>query len=267
MSQAAIHDVPERRSGIQHRRPVLHRLVWLARQTRHSKRSKRSLHLPRRRPGLLALHIQTHSQLTSPPQVYYDYFTHHAYRGSPKGRFITVPADLHEIPLLVRGGSIVPTRERPRRSSPLMKHDPFTLRVALDTTGSARGELYLDDGETYAHALGDMVWRGLVAETQGKGKGRTVRIASVDLAAGGTGVGVYDPLNEFARSVGEVRVEKVVVVGLGTKPLSVVLENGKELEWEYTPGVGSKKEGQPGVLVVKDPAMGVVEDWAIIVKL
>lgn len=78
---------------------------------------------------------------------------------------------------------------------------------------------------------------------------------------------VYDPQNEFARSIREVRVEKVVVVGLGTKPVSVVLESGRELEWEYTPGVGSEKEGQPGVLVVKDPAVGVAEDWAIIVKL
>lgn len=149
-----------------------------------------------------------------------------------------------------------------------MKHDPFTLRVALDTAGNARGELYLDDGETYANERGDMVWRGLVAETKGKGRGRTVRIASVDLAAGGgTGVSVYDPRNEFARSVGEVRVEKMVMVGLGTKPVSVVLESGRELEWEYTTGVGSEKEGQPGVLVVKDPAVGVAEDWAIIVKL
>ena len=61
---------------------------------------------------------------------------------------MTVPAELHQVPLLIRGGSIVPTRERPRRSSPLMKNDPFTLRVALGNTCSARGELYVDDGET-----------------------------------------------------------------------------------------------------------------------
>ena len=149
-----------------------------------------------------------------------------------------------------------------------MKHDPFTLRVALDTSGNARGELYLDDGETYAHARGDVVWRGLVAKTgKGKGKGGEVRITSVDLAAAGTEVGAYDPLNEFARGVGEVRVEKVVVVGLGTKPVSVVLESGEDLEWEYTHGLGSEKEGQPGVLIVKDPAVGVAEDWTIVVKL
>jgi alpha 1,3-glucosidase len=143
-----------------------------------------------------------------------------------------------------------------------MKHDPFTLRVALDTSGNARGEVYLDDGETYGYGRGDVVWRGFDAEsTKGKGKGkeiRTVRISSVDLATR-TAVGVYDPKNEFARSVGDVRVEKLVVLGLGKKPLSVVLDGGRELEWEFA------LEG--GVLVVKDPAVRVVDDWAVIVKL
>ncbi|KAG1743770.1 glycoside hydrolase family 31 protein [Suillus occidentalis] len=195
-------------------------------------------------------------------QVYYDYFTNHAHR--PKDRHITLPANLDQIPLLIRGGSIIPTRERPRRSSPLMKHDPFTLRVALDTFGNARGELYLDDGETYGYGRGDVVWRGFGAEsTKGKGKGKgkeigMVRISSVDLATR-TAVGAYDPTNEFARSVGDVRVEKLVVLGLGKKPLSVVLDGGRELEWEFT------SEG--GVLVVKDPAVRVVDDWAVVVKL
>ncbi|KAG1774092.1 glycoside hydrolase family 31 protein [Suillus placidus] len=191
-------------------------------------------------------------------QVYYDYFTNHAHR--PQNRHITLPANLDQIPLLIRGGSIIPTRERPRRSSPLMKHDPFTLRIALDTSGNARGEVYLDDGETYGYGRGHVVWRGFGAEsTKGKGKGQgigMVRISSVDLAAS-TEVGAYDPMNEFARSVGDVRVEKLVVLGLGKKPLSVVLDGGRELEWEFT---------SEGVLVIKDPAVRVVDDWAVVVQ-
>ncbi len=72
-------------------------------------------------PCMLCLNIR-------PFQVYYDYFSSHIYRGNQKN--VTVKAELHQIPLFIRGGSIVPTRERPRRSSPLMKLDPFTLRVA-----------------------------------------------------------------------------------------------------------------------------------------
>ncbi|KAH7098279.1 alpha-glucosidase [Auriculariales sp. MPI-PUGE-AT-0066] len=79
-------------------------------------------------------------------QPYYDYFTHAIHRGSNK--HITVPAALHQVPLFLHGGSILPTRERPRRASPLMKRDPFTLTVALNRDGAAKGALYLDDGES-----------------------------------------------------------------------------------------------------------------------
>ncbi|THG94704.1 hypothetical protein EW026_g6814, partial [Hermanssonia centrifuga] len=44
-------------------------------------------------------------------EVYYDYFTHHAYRGSANGKDVTLPAALHQVPLLIRGGSILPTRD------------------------------------------------------------------------------------------------------------------------------------------------------------
>ena len=45
-----------------------------------------------------------------------------------------------------RGGTIIPKKERVRRSSALMRHDPYTLVVALDRAGRATGTLYIDDG-------------------------------------------------------------------------------------------------------------------------
>ncbi|RDB25094.1 Neutral alpha-glucosidase AB [Hypsizygus marmoreus] len=207
-------------------------------------------------------------------QVYYDYFNHHAYRGAAKGKEITVPAALHQIPLFIRGGSIIPTRERPRRATTSMKKDPFTLRVALDKTGTARGELYLDDGETYGHEKGQFVWRELVAEKPVK-KARSVRIASKDLglrrpgeAVEGVALTAFDPGNAFAKSIGDVRVEKVVVLGLNAKPTGVRVEGGGDLVWEYTPGVaaGEKKEGTASVLSIKDPKVLVTKDWAIVIE-
>ena len=53
-----------------------------------------------------------------------------------------------------------------------MKGDPFTLRVALDKDGGARGEVYLDYGEGYAHRDGEVVWRQFEASSKGKGKGK-----------------------------------------------------------------------------------------------
>ncbi|KAJ6590144.1 glycoside hydrolase family 31 protein [Mycena vulgaris] len=205
-------------------------------------------------------------------QVYYDYFSHHAYRGAAKGKEITVQAALDQIPLFVRGGSIVPTRERPRRSSPLMKLDPFTLRVALGKAGGATGELYLDDGVSYAHQQGQFVWRAFGAEA---GK-KTVRLTTRDLGAARVGEAVdgaalasYNARNAFAESIKEVRVEKIVVLGLSGKPVSVKVEGGETLVWEYTPGVaaGAKGEGAASVLTIKDPKVRVVEDWAIVIQL
>jgi alpha 1,3-glucosidase len=205
-------------------------------------------------------------------QVYYDYFTNYAYRGAAKGKEITVAADLHQLPLFLRGGSILATRERQRRSSPLMKYDPFTLRVALNTDNTARGELYLDDGVSYDHLKGDYIWREFTAQKAGK---KGLRIASTDLgsakpaeAVDGAALTTYNPTNSFAQSVKEVRVEKVVVVGLGAKPSSVKLEGGAELVWEYTSGVSSsyKLGGAVGVLTIKDPKVLIQKDWAIVIQ-
>ncbi|CAL1712026.1 unnamed protein product [Somion occarium] len=214
---------------------------------------------------------ETTVYLPAEDQVYYDYFTHQAYRSAPKGKNITVPAALHQVPLFIRGGSILPTRERPRRSSPLMKKDPFTLRVALDKSGNARGELYLDDGVTYNHREGQIVWREFKASKAGKG----IKLSSHDLvrakptdAVDGVALASYNPTNDFAKSIAGVRVEKVVVLGLEKKPTSVKVAGGKEVTFEFIPGVAAsgKKEGVSSVLIIKDPAVSVVTDWEIVVS-
>lgn len=39
---------------------------------------------------------------------------------------------LEKIPVFMQGGSIIPKKERPRRSSSQMADDPFTIVVAAD---------------------------------------------------------------------------------------------------------------------------------------
>lgn len=62
-------------------------------------------------------------------EPYYDYFSHTLYQG--KG-YKAVPAPLDTIPLLMRGGHIIPRKDRHRRSSSLMKFDPYTLVINLN---------------------------------------------------------------------------------------------------------------------------------------
>ena len=181
-------------------------------------------------------------------------------------------AELDQLPLFIRGGSIVSTRERTRRSSTLMKLDPFTLRIALDSKNSARGELYLDDGESYAHTNGDIVWREFTATA----KGSSVRISSADLVSqkktetvDGVALTTYDRSNAFANSIASVKVERIVILGLGAKPSSVKTDDGRSLEWAYEDGIASsgKKEGTASVLTIKNPGVYIAVDWSIAIEL
>jgi mannosyl-oligosaccharide alpha-1,3-glucosidase len=206
---------------------------------------------------------------------------------------VVVPAALHQMPLLVRGGSIIPTRERPRRASSLMHRDPFTLRIALDSSLTAQGELYLDDGTTYAYNQGHLTWRGLSVDKISNGA--ELRLTNTDLALATPHSAVqgnnphhhhqnngalaeFRSDNPFQTGIASVRVERVVILGLPGKPRRVVVEgnagssggSGGHLEWEFGPGVAAVQGGGDGVasvLTIKDPGLGIATDWAIRITL
>ena len=62
---------------------------------------------------------------------------------------ISVPVHPDRIPVYQRGGTIIPKKERIRRSSALMANDPITLIIALDKDNKAKGSLYIDDGKSF----------------------------------------------------------------------------------------------------------------------
>lgn len=78
-----------------------------------------------------------------------------AYDAALEGdRLHVASADLDALPpTYLRGGHAITMRERPRRSTAAMRGDPVTLVLGLDRAGVAGGELYLDDGRSYAYAL------------------------------------------------------------------------------------------------------------------
>lgn len=43
-----------------------------------------------------------------------------------------IATPLDKMPVLIRGGSVIVRRERVRRSSALMRFDPYTLLITLD---------------------------------------------------------------------------------------------------------------------------------------
>lgn len=94
------------------------------------------------------------------PKVYkwYNYKTFEVAETDEEGN-ITIPTQLSTIPVFQRGGSIIPQRLRRRRSSTSMKHDPYTLLIALDEKNEASGIFYSDDGNTYDYTRGFYIYR------------------------------------------------------------------------------------------------------------
>ena len=161
------------------------------------------------------------------------------------GSTLALPAPAEHIPVLYRGGAVVPRRERLRRAASQMRYDPFTILVAPDNDGGAAGEVYLDDGETHAYEDGHFAWRSLsyakgalaCAEHAGRPRGR---------AGAPTG--------------GEALVERVVLLGVPKAParVTVALAGGaapRELGFTHDP-VGQ-------VLVVRKPGVPIGADWLL----
>ena len=178
-------------------------------------------------------------------EIYYDYFSYQKYTG--KGKH-SVSASLDKIPLLMQGGHIIPRKDRPRRSSGLMKWDPYTLIISLSKSGQANGELYVDDGETFDYQQGAYIHRSFEF-VNGVLKSEDISAAKGKLT------------DKYLKTMKDVIVEKVVVVGAP-----------KEWEGKTTVKVGKGEarleyHAQKGIhaawAVVKAPKVAIGEDWNI----
>jgi alpha 1,3-glucosidase len=184
-------------------------------------------------------------------EKYYDYFDYTIYHGA--GKRHTVQAPLEKIPLLMQGGHIIPRKDRPRRSSGLMKWDPYTLIVVLDSAGAAEGTLYVDDGETYDYEKGASIHRRFYFANSA--------LSSEDIGTKGPKTG------DYLKAMANVRVEKIVLVGAPgewqQKSTVTVIEDGAKegttAPLHYTAGQG----GKAAFAVVKDPNVGIGKTWKI----
>ncbi|EGX90322.1 alpha-glucosidase [Cordyceps militaris CM01] len=79
-----------------------------------------------------------------PEDKYYDWYTHQVIRGGRTHTFADV--DVTTIPLLIRGGVVIPLRVKSANTTTELRKQDFELLVPLDENGTAAGELYVDDG-------------------------------------------------------------------------------------------------------------------------
>ena len=184
-------------------------------------------------------------------EKYYDYFDYTVYSG-PGTK--TIAAPLEKIPLLMQGGHIIPRRDRPRRSSGLMRWDPFTLVVILGKDKDAEGTLYLDDGESFDYQAGAYIHRRFALDV-------------VSQIMSSENIGTKGPkTSAYLASMKKVRVEKILVIDApiswaGLKEVGVLEEGGKpsKAKMEYHAAEGNKGSWA----VVKNPQVGIGASWKI----
>jgi alpha-glucosidase len=125
-----------------------------------------------------------------PKDTFYDFDTYEKIEGT--GTNMTKDnVALDEIPVFIRAGNIIPMRVNSSYTTTELRSKDFELIIAPDTHGTAKGYLYLDDGETVnTHAKSFLEFRY---------EHETLQMYAVE------GFG-YDP---------KVKIAKVTVLGLG----------------------------------------------------
>jgi alpha-glucosidase len=82
-----------------------------------------------------------------PNDTWFDFFTHRPVSGA--GTTITyTDVTTSDIPILIRGGSIIPLRVKSAITTKVLREQDFELWVAPAVGGKAEGRLYMDDGES-----------------------------------------------------------------------------------------------------------------------
>lgn len=172
-------------------------------------------------------------------QIYYDFtggcISNRSYQLTEPG-FITKDVLLADIPMLLKGGSIVAAKNRYRRSSRLMANDPYTLTVALDKDGDASGRLYVDDGSSFNYERGEYLYLNFTANK--------TSIAST-----------AENNSAFAESLGNIKVEKLQLLGRRD-----ITEAKAECDGE-TWNLSFKTEGAN--TIVTNPKLPVNKNWTV----
>ncbi|EGC33095.1 hypothetical protein DICPUDRAFT_49160 [Dictyostelium purpureum] len=126
-----------------------------------------------------------------------------------------IDTPLEKIPVYQRGGSIIPKKERVRRSSAQMKDDPFTIRIALDKNQFAQGQLYIDDEHSFDYKKGNYLYKQFTF------KDNTLIFNT------------HPESKQNGKFTSPSTIEKIIILGYKQKPTSIVSEDGKQLSFDY----------------------------------
>ena len=178
-----------------------------------------------------------------PKGIWYDWKSYFTFSGQ---RTATVKAPIEKIPIFIRGGTVLSTKERARRNSALMVNDPYTLTVALDDNRTARGKLFLDDGETV---------------------NAPYAVASFAFAEkdGGVAFALSATVDNKGYACDNV-VERVVVVGIPEAARSKLTKARLVAPGAADTQLSIVKNDKDGSITVRKPAARVDSEWTIVIE-
>ncbi|CAN8251731.1 unnamed protein product [Cochlearia groenlandica] len=186
----------------------------------------------------------THASVYLPGKdSWYDLRNGKTYTG---GKTYKMDAPEESIPAFQRAGTIIPRKDRFRRSSSQMENDPYTLVVALNSSQEAYGELYIDDGRSFEFRRGSYIHRRFVFS---KGVLTSTNIAPPQ-----------------ASLSSPCLVDRIILLGHASGPKSAKVEPSKqkaEIEMGPLRMGGLVASAGNKVLTIRKPGVGVNQDWTI----
>ncbi|XP_016444332.2 putative glucan 1,3-alpha-glucosidase [Nicotiana tabacum] len=175
-------------------------------------------------------------------ESWYDLRSGFAYKGGQTHKY-EVSED--SVPSFQRAGTIIPRKDRLRRSSTQMENDPYTLVISLNSSQAAEGELYIDDGKSFEFKQGAFIHRFF---TFSNGK-----LTSSNAAPSSAG-------ND--RFSSECTVERIILLGLSPGATTALVEPGnRKVEIELGPLFIQGNRGS--VLTIRKPNVRIADDWSI----
>ncbi|CAN8264482.1 unnamed protein product [Cochlearia groenlandica] len=186
----------------------------------------------------------THASVYLPgKESWYDLRNGKTYVG---GKTYKMDAPEESIPAFQRAGTIIPRKDRFRRSSSQMDNDPYTLVVALNSSQEADGELYIDDGKSFEFKKGSYIHRRFVF-SNGILKSTNLATPQASLSS-------------------QSLIERIIILGHGSGPKSAVVEpSNQKAEIEMGPlrMGGLVASSVTKVLTIRKPGVRVDQDWTV----
>lgn len=176
-------------------------------------------------------------------QSWYDMRSGTAYKG---GMTHKLEVSEESVPAFQKAGTIIPRKDRYRRSSTQMVHDPYTLVIALNSSQSAEGELYIDDGKSFEFQRGAFIHRRFIF-SDGK-------LTSLNVAPAG---------NDGRLFTSDCVIERIILLGYPSRPKSALIEaSNKEVEMEMGP-LRPQASRAASVLTIRKPNVRISDDWSL----